>query len=100
MKQLTESEAVEFYDSGKWKAMTDKDLVALQLFQERLCVPWGVFHEAIGKVLGRPIWTHEFTKIELIREEYLGKREKPTLDEIISQLPQEKVILVVTGDEA
>ena len=66
----------------------------LQLYQDKLCVPFSVFHEAIEKVLGRPVWTHEFAQIEKIRLEFEGIRAKPTLQEIMNQIPEEKRIFV------
>lgn len=70
-------------------------MVRLQLFQERLCMDFSRFHKAIEKVLGRPVFTHEFgVNYEGIVEEYLGTKKAPTLDEIIDLIPEEKRIIV------
>ena len=99
MKQLSKEEAIKFAKSEVWKTWTPEQIVALQLFQERLCLSFDVFHKAIEKVLGRPIWTHEFAFVEKLRLEYLGIRKKPTLNEIFKLIPKEKRILIVTKGE-
>ena len=74
MKQLTENEAVIVYESEIWKCWSDKEIVEFQLFQDRLAVPFGIFHQAVGNVLGRPVWTHEFADQKKLQKEYLRKR--------------------------
>lgn len=49
---------------------------------------FSAFHEGITELLGRPVYTHEFAMPDLIWEEYLGLRNKPTFDEIIGKLPE------------
>lgn len=97
IRQFTMDEAKAIFDSGEWKDWTDEEIVKVQLFQDRLCVPWAKFHAAVGKVLGRPVYTHEFagdTGQQRLIDEYLGKRPAPTLEEIVGLLPKDKVILV------
>jgi hypothetical protein len=60
IEQLTKEEAIEFHDSGKWKDMSFKQKATLQISQEKLCMPFDVFHEAVEKTIGRPVFTHEF----------------------------------------
>lgn len=72
MRQLTKQEAIEIYDAGHWKNWSDKEIVDAQLFQYRLCVPFGVFQGALTRVLGRPVFTHEFADPDRIRKEYLS----------------------------
>jgi hypothetical protein len=60
MKQLTESEAIAFFDGKHWESMSLKDRAFFQMQQARLCMPFSVFHEAMEHVLRRPVWTHEF----------------------------------------
>ena len=93
--QLTQEQAIAFAKSDVWKSFTYEQIVALQLFQRRLCVPFDVFHEAIEKVLGRPVWTHEFASPELLKLEYLGIRAKPSLEEIMNLIPKDKLILIM-----
>lgn len=94
MKQFTKTQAIALHDSGIWEDMTDEDIVKLQLYQEKLCVPWSVFRDSINNVLGRGVYTHEFAFPELLIEEYEGKRAKPTIDEIINLIPSSKRVLI------
>lgn len=71
MKQITKEEAVAFYQSGKWKKMSNAEIVGFQLFQSKLAVPMDVFHSALEKVLGRPVYTHEIGDRKRLIKEYL-----------------------------
>jgi hypothetical protein len=95
VEQLTKKQAVAIHDSGLWKNWTDEEIVKLQLYQRLLCIPRTRFHEAIEKVLGRPVWTHEFASQENLMAEYEGKRPKPTFEEIVDLLPKDKTIIMV-----
>lgn len=94
MKQLTEEQAIEMYDSGEWENWSDEQIAHLQLYQKRLCVPFKRFNRAMQAELERPIYTHEYAWIENLREEYEGKRGKPTMADIIDLIPPEKLIEV------
>ncbi len=67
IEQLAKEEAIKFYDSGKWKTMTAKELVWFQVNQECLAVPWEKFTGAAEKVLGQPIFTHSYANPALIQ---------------------------------
>jgi len=60
MKQLSEQEAIEFAENGKWKNMSDLELAYFQINQVRLAVPFDEFHQAVKSVLGHPVFTHQF----------------------------------------
>lgn len=100
MNKLTKVEAIAFHDSGEWKSWSAEQIVELQLFQDLLCVPFSVFHEAIEKVLGRPVWTHEFasSNIDNIRAEYAETRPAPTMQEILELIPKEKRVIILLDD--
>jgi len=95
MEQLSKEQAIEFCESEKWKDWSDKAIVGFQLFQKRMCVPFSVFHAAIEKVLDRPVYTHEFgLNYDGIVAEYLGKVPKPSFEDIINMIPEDKLIVV------
>jgi hypothetical protein len=95
MKQLTEKEAIEFAKSKIWETWTDEQIVRFQLFQKKLCMDFGRFHQAIESVLGRSVFTHEFgLNYDGIVQEYLGTKEPPTFEEIINLIPEEKRIII------
>lgn len=94
---MTQDEAISLYESRFWESLSFRDRAKFQLFEERLCMPFDVFHEAIQKSLGRPVYTHEFTSSNQARlqREFLGEEFAPTLDDIIALLPADKRIVIV-----
>lgn len=93
--QLTKEQAIELAESGAWKDMNLRQRAEFQMLQNRLCMPFDVFHEAVEKTLGRPVYTHEFglNRDGLIAELFEDK-EPPTLQEIIEMIPAEKRIII------
>ena len=57
---MTREQAIELAESKFWESMSFRERATFQLFEEKMCMPFDVFHEAIVKTLGRPVWTHEF----------------------------------------
>ena len=95
MEQLTKEQAIKFAKSKVYKNWTYEQIVRFQLFQKKMCMDFSIFHEAIEKVLDRPVYTHEFgMNYEGIVLEYLGEKEAPTLDEIIELIPKEKRLII------
>jgi len=67
-----------------------------QLFEDRLCMPFAVFHEAMEKALERPVFTHEFAlNYDGLCRELLGEQPAPTFEEIMDLIPAEKRVLLV-----
>ena len=95
MKQLTQEQAIAFAESKVWETWSHYEIARFQLFQDKLCVPFTRFHQAIENELGRPVFTHEFgLNPDGIIEEFLGAKEPPTLDEIINLIPENKRIII------
>ena len=90
MKQLTKKQAIEFANSKVYEAWSPRQIAEFQIEQERLCVPFDLFHESVEKTLGRPVFTHEFAFSENLRKELFGEKEPPTLEEIMELIPTEK----------
>ena len=57
-------------------------------------MPFDVFHEAVEKTCGRPVFTHEFglSRDRLVLE-IKGLVNAPTFDEVLSLIPAEKRIV-------
>lgn len=94
MKQLTREQAIAFAESECYEDWTPEQIVRFQLFQQKLCMPFSVFHEAIEKVLNRPVYTHEFAFMDNLVKEFLGEKPAPTLEEIVELIPKEKRIII------
>jgi hypothetical protein len=91
---MTKEQAIKLADSGWWKEKSSEDIVKFQLFEERLCMDFSDFHQALEDVLKRPVYTHELgLNYEGICKEFLGEKEKPALQEIINLIPEEKRII-------
>jgi len=72
---MTEKQAIDLFDSGWWKKATPEEIVNFQLWEERLCMPFGDFQAALELVLGRDLWTTEFLLPELLKGEVIRKRK-------------------------
>lgn len=60
MAEIDKAEATRLFNSKFWEAMTYRERAEFQLGTALLCMPFSVFHEAVEKSLGRPVYTHEF----------------------------------------
>jgi hypothetical protein len=97
MKQqrIGKKKALALFKSELWKGRTHREIAKFQLFTAELCVPFQIFHEAVEKSLGRPVFTHEFgLNPDGIRLEFLGEKDPPTMEEIINLIPEEKRIVL------
>lgn len=87
--------AIQLYNTNWWVDYSPHKIAGFQLFIAELCCPFDVFHEAVEKSLGRPVFTHEFgLNYQSICKEFLGEKESPTMDEILNLIPQEKLIVI------
>lgn len=95
MKQLTKEQAIAFCQNRCWEGWSARQIAEFQMEQERLCIPFDVFHKAIENVLCRPVYTHEFgLNYENLRKELMGEKEPPVLEDIINLIPEDKRILI------
>jgi len=95
MEQLTREQAIQFYDAKAYEGMSHRELAVFQINQEKLCMPFDIFHEAVEKTIGRPVFTHEFGLHHAkIAAEINGECEAPTLEEIIGLIPEEKRLII------
>lgn len=86
--------AIALAESNWWAGKTHRQIAKFQLFTDELCCPFEVFHEAVEKSLGRPVFTHELgMNFDGIVQEFLDERDAPTLQEIIELIPEEKRIV-------
>lgn len=67
---MTKEQAMILAGTEFWKKLTHQQIVEFQLFEDLLCMPFNVFHEAVEKCLGRPVLTSEFARIETLKREF------------------------------
>lgn len=95
MRQVTKDEAVLIYKSGLWQDWTDRERANFQIRQDLLCMPIGVFQDALANTLGREVYTHEMglSRAEL-QAELEGKKDAPTVEEIVNLLAHKTTIVL------
>lgn len=99
-QSIGREKAVELANTNWWELCEPREIAEFQLFTVELCCPFSVFHEAIEKALGRPVWTHEFgLNYDGIVQEFLGEREAPTMQEIIELVPEEKRLAIFMPED-
>ncbi len=95
MNQLTKEQAIAFCQNRCYENWSPRQIAEFQISQERLCIPFDIFHKAMEEALGRPVYTHEFgLNHDGLRKELMGEKEPPTLEEIINLIPEDKRILI------
>lgn len=101
MEQLTKEEAMDIFVSSAWNSWSYEYIAWFQLHQDRLCVPWVLFKQAIEDQLGRGVWTHEFAQPENLIAELEGVIPAPSMEQILQQardLTGGNVVIVNPGD--
>jgi len=87
--------AIKLAETNWWELCNHREIAGFQLFTEELCCPFDVFHEALEKSIGRPVFSHEIgLNYDGIVAEFLGEKEPPTIDEIFGLIPEEKRIII------
>jgi len=94
MEQYSKEKAIEMYKARWWEGKTAKEIVDVQLYQDKLCIEFAVFHKAMEEVLGRPVFTHEFADQKALQEEYEGKRQYDGIDASIKRIVPEHVKII------
>lgn len=95
---MTEQQAIALHNSGFWETMTYRQRAEFQMHEERLCMPFDVFHKALEETLGRPIFTSELgMNTAGIKRELMGDAPAPTMEQIIEMIPAEKRVLIVAA---
>lgn len=93
---MTQEQAVALYESKFWEELTLIQRALFQMREDRLCMPFDVFHEAVEKTLGRPVFTHEFAmNRDGLLAELEGHGPTPTIYEVMQLIPQDKRVIMV-----
>ena len=96
---ITKEQAIELSESNFWEDMSHKEIAKFQINEKLLCMPFDIFHQAIDKTLGRPVFTHEFAlNAKGIKKEINGEIGPPSFEDVMNLIPAEKRIIVMVGD--
>jgi hypothetical protein len=90
---MEQYEALAIFKSNVWTKWTDEQIFLFQVREPKLCVKFSAFHKATEKMLGRPVWTHEFTNAKRLYEEYVSKVSGDVLVDALSRTPTTDEIL-------
>lgn len=92
---MTEAQAIKLFETKWWEGRPARELAEFQMHEDRLCMPFHVFHGAVEEALGRSVWTHELgLNADGIRAELRGERGAPSVAEIIGLIPADKRVIV------
>ena len=94
MESLTGEQAFKLFNSDWWKDLTPRERATFQLYEERLCMPLGVYHKALEETLGRSVQIHEMRNRQGLMDELRGNAPPPTRKDIINLIPKDKLILI------
>jgi len=72
---MSQEEAVKFAATQWWVGKTAAEILDVQLFEDRLVMPFELYHEAVEEVLGRPVQTIELADsfLTVLQHEYITK---------------------------
>ncbi len=91
---LTREQALALYDSRFWESLAYVERARFQLSEERLCMPFEVFIEAVERVLGRSVSVGELIDSRGLLAELTGEQQPLDVDELLSLVPAEKRMLL------
>ena len=95
-RQIGKEQAIELGRTEWWKSKTSREIAEFCMSTAELCCPFGVFHEAIEKTLGRPVFTHELgMNFDGIWGELFHGDDPPSFQEIMDLIPADKRIVAV-----
>lgn len=96
-EQLTKQQAIYLADSEAWRDMSERAIAEFQMIQEKLCMPFEVFHKALESTLGRPVFTHELglNRVGIMAELFNGA-DPPSLADVLAMIPESKRLIVIT----
>ena len=93
---MNKDQALALVATKWWEGKSARSICMFQLFEERLCMPFDLFHKAVEDALGRPVWTHEFANQDALQKQLMGELPAPTMQEIFDMIPEAKRIIVIT----
>jgi ferredoxin len=88
----------EWEDRSDAASMSPEERVAeFESWGSVLEIDFPKLHKRIEELVGRPVWTHELARPELLRHEILTG-DHPTLEGVMAKLPADKPVIVVETD--
>lgn len=95
INQLTRDQAIALYDSCFWRYLNLEERACFQLSEDRLCMPFPVFHHAVQVCLEREVTAAEYLRPKRLLRELAGRSPTPPKEKILELVPQEQRPLIV-----
>lgn len=87
-ESMTEAQAQALFASRFWGRLSARDRAFFQIHEERLCMPFAVFRDALEEALGHPVFDATLVvHLEGLRAELRGGAPAPTSAEILAMIP-------------
>lgn len=98
MKQLNQKQAIYIAENNLTRSFTAMQKARLQLNQTLLCMEFSNFHGALEKVVGFPVWTHQFASKEFVDElkSIVNNIGEPDLDDFINMFGKQHQIAILS----
>ena len=92
--------AIALWETQWWLGRSAREIARFQLFTRELCMPFGLFHQALEEALGRPVFIHELgLNTDGVIHEFIGEADPPSLDEILALGPTAQAGLIIEPAE-
>lgn len=97
MRQLTERESLELYNSGTLEEWPPDRLAWFQINQKRLCVRWIVFIDALEHVLNREVST---IILSINRDDFIEQVKRQVNHDVLSDIVIRAVTCYFSDNQA
>lgn len=95
INRLTRDQAVALYDSRFWRYLNLEERACFQLSEDRLCMPFPVFHHAVEVCLQRKVAAGEYLWPKRLLREIAPGATPPSKERILELVPQQRRPLIV-----
>lgn len=93
--RLSRNQAAALYDSQFWRFLNAEERARFQLTEDRLCMPFPVFQQAVEICLNRRVGVVEYLRPRLLLDELSGSVPAPSVEDILELVPPENLPLLV-----
>lgn len=95
INRLTRDQAVALYDTGFWRYLNLEERACFQLSEERLCMPFPVFHHAVEVCLQRKVAAGEYLRPKRLLREVARTATPPPKEKLLDLLPPNQRSVIV-----
>ena len=94
LTELSQKDCESLGNSDWWKQITVQRAAFLQLHQPKACMPLDLFHDYLELLLGRSVYTEDFSNVDKLKEEsYTRGNCFPDIADLIAAHKQSSVTI-------